>query len=199
MRFLSYILLLQISSVLSFGQSVQSHTPNDLPNKPGALVRSLYTQVVTRAPDGLLDSEENTKIFTPYLSRSLRYKIQMTRACSKDYFRQNGYESKAPFAWSEFGPFSGSNERTSPGSFQIGRIKREKDGSFQVGVRFTYRPTDGPGSWRVKAIVIRENGDLFLGDIIFPKEDQEDSVRKLSAILSEGCSGSRWVGYHDLK
>src|SRR6266567_2547360 len=92
-------------------------------NRPEVMLRSLYREVQIRAPSGLL-SGADMRIFAPYLSKSLRRKIDLAEACERDWFRQNrGQVVKAPFAWSEFGMFSGANERTSPGQFHIESIR----------------------------------------------------------------------------
>lgn len=162
-------------------------------SRPEATVRSLYREVQLHAPSGLL-GDKDMRIFAPYLSESLRRKIRLAEACGEDWNRQNrGQIIKAPFAWSEFGIFSGANERTSPATFHIESIQKAKDGAFQVVVGFTYRPGDGPGSWHVTDHVIHENGRFVLDDVFFPKDDSGESST-LIGILSEGCDGPRWVG-----
>lgn len=162
-------------------------------NSPEAVVRSLYQEVQNRAPSGLL-GDSDMRIFSPYLSKSLRRKIDLAEACEKDWIRQNrGQMVKAPFAWSEFGIFSGANERTSPGKFHIESIRKAEDGSFQIVVGFTYRPGDGSGSWHVTDHVIKEDGRFVVDNVLFPKEGPEDAST-LTSRLSEGCEGPRWVG-----
>jgi hypothetical protein len=162
-------------------------------NHPEPTVRSLYREVVRRAPSGLL-SRADRGIFNPYLSRSLRRKMDLAVACEKDWLRQNPEQAeKAPFGWSEFGLFSGGNERTSPGDFHIESIRKNNDGSFRIDVKFIYRPVDGKGSWRVTDHVIQEDGRFVLDDVLFPKEGPEDGLT-LTGTLSEGCRGPRWVG-----
>ncbi len=165
------------------------------PSRPESTVRSLYREVQRLAPSGLL-GDKDMRIFAPYLSESLRRKIRLAQACGEDWNRQNhGQMIKAPFAWSEFGIFSGANERTSPATFHIESIHKTRDGSFQVVVGFTYRPGDGPGSWNVTDHVILENGRFVLDDVLFSKDDSGESST-LTGILSEGCEGPRWVGLH---
>lgn len=167
-------------------------TTQDHP-RPEVLVRSLYHEVELRAPSGLL-SDTDQRTFMPLVSRALRRKMDLAAACEKDWIRQNpAQDVKAPFGWSEFGLFSGANERTSPGNFHISTIRKENDGSFYLVVTFKYRPTDGTGSWHVTDHVIRENGRFVLDDVIFPKEGPEARFT-LSGRLEEGCSGSHWVG-----
>lgn len=132
-------------------QTTEQTTPS---TRPEAMVRSLYRKVESRAPSGLF-SDADMRLFFPYLSKSLRRKIDLARACGKDWSRQNrGQIVKAPFAWSEFGMFSGANERTSPGQFHIESVHKTGDGAFQVTVGLMYRPGDGSGLWRVTDRVI---------------------------------------------
>ena len=104
---------------------------------------------------------------------------------------------KAPFAWSEFGIFSGYNERGSPGSFKIESIQAKPDGSFRADVLLTYLPADGPGSWRVSVRIVQQHNRLVVDDVTYLRDQPGDSERRLSEILSEGCDGSRWVGHTD--
>lgn len=172
-------------------QTTEQVTPA---NRPEATVRSLYREVQIHAPSGLLGGAD-MRIFAPYLSKSLRRKIDLAEACERDWVRQNhGQVVKAPFAWSEFGIFSGANERTSPGKFHIESIRKADDGSFQIIVGLTYRPGDGSGSWRVTDHVIQEDGRFVLDDVFFPEEGPEDGST-LTGRLSEGCEGPRWVRF----
>jgi hypothetical protein len=181
------------------------------PNEPEVLVQSLYRQVVARAPVGLLHGEDR-KIFDPYLSKSLLHRIELAHSCEKDWYRQNPDSEKPlsssnravgilkpPFAWLEAGLFSGGDEKTSPGSFQIESTQAEKNGSFRVVVRLTYRASDGPGFWRVAAIVIRENDHFVVDDVIYLKDVNQHVEWRLSQRLSSGCNGSHWVGYGEAK
>jgi hypothetical protein len=176
--------------LMATAQTTKQVTPS---NRPEATVRSLYREVQRLAPSGL-PSDSDMRIFAPYLSESLRRTIGLAEACGNDWNRQNrGQMVKPPFAWSEFGLFSGANERTSPATFHIASIERVKDGSFWVAVEFTYRPGDGPGVWHVTDRVIQENGRFVLDDVLFPKDDSGESST-LTGILSEGCEGAHWVG-----
>ena len=189
-----YVVLLFLATAWAIGRPAHTTQPTIPANRPEAVVSRLYHEVVVRAPSGLLNGSE-MRIFAPFLSRSLRRKIEVTSACERDWLRQNrGRMVKAPFSWSEAGIFSGPNERTSPGDFHIESTQAEKTGTFRVVVRFTYRPIDGPGSWRVVAIVVREDGRFVVDEVIFPKGETKDVDRTLSQILSQGCEGSRWVG-----
>lgn len=189
------IVLLGFTTASAFGQ--QASPSKQLPNDPKTFVQSLYAQVVAHAPGFLLDGVRNEKIFDPYLSKSLHHRIDLASACSKDWFRQNhGQMVKPPLAWGEFGLFTGANERVSPSSFQIDKVHAEEDGSFRITVKLTYWPVDGSGSWRVTAIVVREDGRLALSDVIYLKDsDRTDDIdTPMSKILTEGCDGTHWVG-----
>jgi hypothetical protein len=161
-------------------------------------VRKVYQQVVSR-PVGGIPKPERMKSFAPYLSKSLLYRITQARACGDDWYRLNPEgDVKPPFAWLEFGLFSGANDRTGPRTFQIEKTELEKHGIFRVYVRLTGGiPPEGPWTWRVEVIVVQENGHPVIDDVIFPKDDDDDNVpdTRLSEVLTRGCDGSRWVGY----
>ena len=162
-------------------------------NRPETTVKSLYREVLVRAPSGLLRGAD-IQIFAPYLSKSLRRKIDLAEACERDWAHQKRDQVvKAPFAWSEFGMFSGANERTSPGRFHIESISKAGDGSFQIVVGLTYRPVDGSGAWNVTDHVIYEDGRYVVDDVLFPKDGPEESSTLIGR-LSEGCEGPHWVG-----
>jgi hypothetical protein len=185
----------QILFVAVWGGTARAQTPEQITqtNRPEATVTNLYRKVLDRAPSGLLRGAD-IQIFAPYLSKSLRRKIDLAEACERDWTSQNRNEVvKAPFAWSEFGMFTGANERTSPWRFHIESITKAGDGSFQIVVGLAYRPVDGSGSWRVTDHVIKEDGRFVLEDVLFPKEGTEASST-LTERLSEGCRGPHWVG-----
>ncbi len=188
------VVFLTLATAWALGQPVRQNQPSTLTNQPETLVRSLYHEVVVRHPSGL-PSSADMKIFAPYLSKSLLHRIELARACSRDWVRQNqGRILKAPFSWSEAGLFSGGDEKTSPGDFQIERTQAERTEPIRVNVRLTYRPEDGPGSWRVAAIVVPEDGHSVVDDVIYLKNRPQDLEWRLSESLSQGCDGPRWVG-----
>jgi len=160
-------------------------------------VRKVYQQVVSR-PVGGIPKPERMKSFAPYLSKSLLYRITQARACGDDWYRLNpDGDIKPPFAWLEFGLFSGANDRTGPRTFQIEKTELEKHGIFRVYVRLTGGiPPEGPWIWRVEVIVVQENGHPVIDDVIFPKDDDNDfdTDTRLLEVLKRGCDGSRWVG-----
>jgi hypothetical protein len=189
-----FLFLTTISAVTQSAPNVQS---SGSIGTPKAMVNALYHNVVIHHPYSLLDGA-NAKMFFPYLSESLSQKIQSAHDCSRDWFRQNqGKAVKAPFAWSEFGIFSGYNERDSPGSFQIENIQGERDGSFRADVLLTYMPADGPGSWHVSVSIVQQHKRFVVDDVTYLKDQPGDSEKTLSQILSDGCDGSRWVGRTD--
>lgn len=188
------IVLLLLTAISAIAQSAPKVEPSGSINSPKTMVNALYHNVVIHHPYSLLDGP-SAKMFSPYLSESLSQKIQSARDCSRDWFRQNqGKAVKAPFAWSEFGIFSGYNERDSPGSFKIQSIQVEPDGSLRAEVTLTYMPVDGPGSWRVSVRIVQQHNRLVVDDVTYLRDQPGDSEKRLSEILSEGCDGSRWVG-----
>jgi hypothetical protein len=138
------------------------------------------------------------KLISPYLSNSLLHRITQARACGDDWFRLHPQNDvKAPFAWGEFGLFSGADDRSGPGTFQIERAESE-EGSIRVYVRLTEgTPPEKPWTWEVAAIVIRENGRFVINDVVFLRDEDDNAESRLSEVLTRGCDGSRWIGYTD--
>jgi hypothetical protein len=191
----------RLSEYLSAGCDGPRWSGYRLPTQPEALVRSLYQQVVARTPGGI-PSGADWKIFAPYMSKTLLHRIDVFNACVADYFRQHSDPNvKAPFGVFESGIFSGADERTGPRTFHIERTESEKDGSFRVDVKLTYGPSDGPGSWHVAPLLVRENGRLVVDDVVFIKDElpiyPPGVDWRLSQSLSSGCDGPHFVGYHD--
>jgi hypothetical protein len=187
----AYLICLVVA--LGFNASAQTAGEITIPSSFKATINDLYLYVQTHAPSGLLN-EMDMKILSPYLSKSLYKKMSLAETCEKDWELHNhGKAIKAPFAWSEFGLFSGANERISPESYNIDSITKDNDGSFYVVVVFRYRHMDGSGIWHVTDHVILEDGNYVLDDVLFNDESQERSS-KLTGILSQGCKGSHWVG-----
>jgi hypothetical protein len=198
MNLLRCILLMQFATTLALGQPVRQSKPSGLPNRPEALVRSLYKQVVARHPIGI-PGDTDVKIFAPYLSKALLHRINLAIACAADYDRQYPDTNLKPtFAWLEAGLFSGDDEQAEPRAFQIERTQSEKDGSFRVYVSLTWgAPLDKPRIWHVAAIVVWENGHYALNDVIYLKDDHREVDSRLSEYLSPGCDGPQWVGHGD--
>ena len=131
-----------LAATSAFIQSAPTSQPLGPRDSVEAQVRELYEKVVVRHPYGLLDDNDQRE-FSPYLSSSLLHELDLARACSQDWFRQNpGNDVKAPFAWSSFGIFSGRDERDSPGNFSIEKAQVEKGGGFRVVVKLMYMPSD---------------------------------------------------------
>jgi hypothetical protein len=191
-----FLLMLLITTPLALGQAAYNTQTASPANQPEALVRSLYTQVVIRHPLGVPEGE-NMKIFAPYLSNSLRHGMDLAIACIDDWHRQNPEPHLKPeLGWLELGPFSGDNERALPQSFLIERTQSEKNGSSRVYVRLTRSAAhEKPFSWRVAAVVIRENGHFVMDDVIYLKNEELGVEDRLSKDLSAGCDGPRWVGF----
>jgi hypothetical protein len=177
----------------TFCQTAQQSQPASVPKQPETLVRSLYTQVVARHPIGIPKGED-WKVFAPYLSKTLLHKIDLGRACGADWYRQNPDPSLKPdIGWLELGLFSGDDE---PTAFRIERAQSETDDSIRVYVKLIYEePHAKPLIWYVAAILLRENGHYVLDDVLYLKEKGKSEDARLSARLSAGCDGARWIGY----
>src|SRR5271157_5117088 len=131
MCLLRCILLLEFAATLAFGQVADQSKSRSDPMQPEALVRSLYTEVVARHPHDIPNGVE-MKVFAPYLSKALIHRIDLAKACSNDWDRQNPEpELKSKIA-SSYGLFSGEAGRAEPRAFQIKRTESEKDGSIPV-------------------------------------------------------------------
>jgi len=201
MRLLRSIVLVQFATSLGLAQAGHPSESAVLPNRPIALVRSLYAQVVVRHPGGI-PSGEDMKVFAPYMSKELLHKIDLFLACNDDWDRQHrdpDLPEKPPFGVWESGIFSGGDERTAPGWFHIERERPERDGSLRVLVKLTWHdspPFRAWEVWQVAAVLVREDNHLVVDDIIYLKDKDrpEESDRRLSDDLSHYCDGPHWVG-----
>lgn len=196
MNLLRLLLLLQLATPLALGQAVGNSEPASLPNKPEALVRSLYQKVVVLHPLGIGD----TRFFAPYLSKALLHRIDVNSDCQRDWDRQNpDPNAKPPFL--EFGLFTGDDERVEPTAFHIEKVQAEKDGSIRVYVKlirdFPDSPGESPEIWNVAAILVREKGHLAVNDVIWLKDNPQDVDVPLSEYLALGCDGPHWVGFKE--
>jgi hypothetical protein len=185
--------------LLLFAMSGQAELQSQQANPPSQAetqVREVYQQVVSRPVAGI-PNLERMKSFAPYLSKSLLYRIAQARACGDDWYRLNpNGDIKPPFAWLEFGLFSGANDRTGPRTFEIEKTQLVKDVFFRVYVRLTGGiPPEKPWIWRVALIVLQEDGHSVIDDVIYLKDKDVNTEWSLSDVLARGCDGSRWVGY----
>jgi hypothetical protein len=182
-------------TLLGYGQAPQKYHRAELSDQAEISVRMLYQQLVSR-PIGAIPSSERMKLISPFLSSSLRHRITQARDCGDDWFHSHPQKNvKPPFAWGEFGLFSGADDRSASDRFQIEKMEAENDGSFRVYVRLTEgNPPEKPWTWQVADVVTREGGRYVIDDVIFLKDKDIDTESRLSEILTKGCDGSRWVG-----
>jgi len=189
--------LLSLITLLAYGQAPQENHRVDLSSQVEIPARGLYQQLVSR-PVGGIPTPKRMKVLSLYLSNSLIHRINQTRACRDDWFRLHPKnDEKAPSTWTEFGLFSGFDDRGQPQAFQIEKTEAEEDGSFRVYVRLTEGPPEKPWNWRVADIVTRESGRYVIDDVIFLKDKDIDTETRLSGILMSGCDGPRWIGYNN--
>jgi hypothetical protein len=188
--------LLSLITFLAYGQAPQEHHRVDLSREAEITVQRLYQQLVSR-PIGAIPTPERMKLIAPYLSSSLLLRITQTRACGNDWFRLHPQNNvKPPFAWGEFGLFSGADDRSAPYAFQIEKMEAENDGSFRAYIRLTEgNPPEKPWTWQVADTLMREGGRYVINDVIFLRDRDIDTESRLSEILKEGCDGSHWVGF----
>jgi len=189
--------LLSLITLLAYGQAPQENHRVDLSSQVEIPARGLYQQLASR-PVGGIPTPKRMKVLSLYLSNSLIHRINQTRACRDDWFRLHPKnDEKAPSTWTEFGLFSGFDDRGQPQAFQIEKTEAEEDGSFRVYVRLTEGPPEKPWNWRVADIVTRESGRYVIDDVIFLKDKDIDTETRLSGILMSGCDGPRWIGYNN--
>jgi len=201
MRLLQCVVLLQFVAVGSFGQSAQPSKQSGSFDQPEALVRSLYTEVVVRHSHDI-PADAEMKIFAPYLSQGLLHKIDLAKACSADWDRQNPEPHwKVEMAFSH-GLLSGESAETEARSFHIERIQFEKDGSAHVYVSLKGdKPSTSSRNRRVTVNVVSENGRYVVDDVVYINDAIYDNLkmkptdRRLSEYFSAGCNGSHWGGY----
>jgi hypothetical protein len=200
------IVVLQLTTTFALGQIVPPSKSARVAGEPAAVVRSLYRVVVARHPIGL-PWGANRKAIAPYLSKGLIRKLDVAQACGADYARQHPDPNEKPqIEWLELGLFSGANENALPAAFHVENVHAEKDGSFRVHLKLTYResyethgrpPTEASTfHWYVDVIVVLENRHFAVDDVIYLKDegDPRDIEPPLSQALTIGCDGSRWVG-----
>ncbi len=194
MSLLRLLFLLQFTTPFALGQAGADGNPAGLLNQPEAVVRILYTVVVQLHPLGSPGGPA-IKIFAPLLSKALLHRIDINVACQDDWARQNqDPNSKPPFL--EFGLFSGDDEEAEPTAFHIEKVETEKDGSIRVYVKLTRDDSDeSPWSWNVAAILVREDGHLFVDDVIWFYDRPRGLEVRLSEYLADGCDGPHWVGF----
>jgi hypothetical protein len=195
MRF-RFLVLLSLLGTYIFPCS--SATPS-----PDSVVRELYQQVVTRRPLGIPRGTDKPPI-RHLLSQRLNQRLDAAEACEADYFRQHpGKDIKPEFPWLETGLFSGANEEAIPSAVVVDRSEQQKDGSFHVYVRLTYKesyetygkPPDPANTfnWDVAAVVRSEGGRFVVDDIVFFKDRSTKIDSRLTDSFS-GCDGPHWIG-----
>ena len=169
--------------------------------QPDRVVRKLYAQVVARHPLGIPKGPDRAAIW-PLLSKQLTRKLEAAQACEADYVRQHaGHDGKPEFGWLESGLFSGGNEEALPARAVVERAEPQKDGSFQVYVKLTYRDTESrhPANmfhWEIAAKVVSEDGRFVVDDVLLFKDDSTEVKSRLSDSFV-GCDGSRWTGQQE--
>jgi len=142
------------------------------------------------------------KILAPYLSRALLHKMDLAKACSDDWDRQNPEPHLKAEMASEYGLFSSEHWSSEPRTFKIERTQSEKDGSSRVYLNLTSAGSPARRStWHVAAVVLREDGHFVIDDVIYINDATYDNPAdkpadgRLSEYLAAGCNGPRWIGY----
>ena len=195
MTILRYIFLFLLVTLLGYGQVPQKPQRIELPIQAEIPVRGLYRRLVSQQIEGF-PTPKRMKVLSLYLSNSLIRRINQARACHDDWFRLHPKnDEKAPSTWTEFGLFSGADDRGHPQAFQIEKTESEEDGFFRVYVRLTEGPQEKPWNWQVAVVVMSEEGKFVINDVIFLRDKDVESESRLSEVLTVGCDSSHWVGY----
>lgn len=200
MSLLRCVLLLQLAA-MALGQPAHPKAPTSASNQPKELVQRLYQQVVAHPPKGML-GKADLEIFAPLLSKTLLYKMDLAKACSDDWDRNSPDSRLKEIMASAYGLFSGDGYEANPRTFRIQKTQSRPDGSLRVYVELTSGTSlERPWTWRVAAVLVREDGQYVLNDVIYVNsstyygEEKRPPNRRLSEYLSAGCNGSRWAGY----
>jgi hypothetical protein len=200
MTLIRCIIPLLFATAIAVVQLAEQSKQSNVPQEAGAVVQSLYNEVVARHPVGI-PKDADMKAFAPHLSQALVHQIDLAHACEDDYYRNHQTpDVKPPIEWLEFGLFTGGMENAAPGSFHVLGRESEKNGSFRVYVEliimYGLPAHPEPSVWYVAAIVVRENDHFVVDDVVFLKD--YSTLRnefRLSQVLRVGCNGSRWVGF----
>jgi len=194
MTIIRYVTVVLLFALLGHSQVPQRHHSGELSRQAEIPVRGLYRLLVSQRIAGI-PTPKRMKVLSPYLSSSLIHRINQARACLDDWVRLHPKnDEKAPSALTEFGPFSGPDDKGAPYAFHIDKTESEDDGSFRVYVRLTEGPREEPWHWQVAAVVVSENGQFAINDVIFLRDVNILTESRLSEILTTGCDGPRWVG-----
>lgn len=193
------VIVLVFLAAITRAQSLPEASSPSLDREVYSTVSRLYTKVMQRKPLGLLGGKDR-QIFTSYLSRGLRAKMNSAQLCQADWTRQekhkpqNDVPEKSPIAWSETGLFTGDEQLAEPSSFVIEKTEPQKDGSFLVYVKLTGgAPPHTPWNWEVAVRVVKEDHPA-IDDVTYLKGSEIPNEYHLSSLLREGCDGPRWVG-----
>lgn len=178
--------LLPLLTVPAWGQALQQGKPSAPPDRPDAMVDSLYKEVVARHPLGVPD----LNVFGPYLSKKMLHRFDLARACFDGWRRENPDPNlKPPSLFIEYGFFSGDSEESEPQTFRIEDTESRKDGSYRVRVKLTWADASNKLAWHVVAVVVQENGRPVVGDMLYLKDNDRDVGWRLSKLLTQGCKG----------
>lgn len=182
------ICLLPLLAVSASGHALHQGKPSAPPDRPDAMVESLYKEVVARHPFGVPDMD----VFGPYLSKKMLHGFDLAKACFDGWRRENPDPNLKPsVGLIELGIFSGGSEESAPQTFNIEKIESRKDGSYRVRVKLIWEDASNKLAWHIVAIVVRENGRPVVDDMLYLKGNDRDVEWRLSKLMMRGCKGYR--------
>lgn len=188
MKRLWCVCLMPLLMISAWGQGAPQGTPPALPDQPDAVVDHFYKMVVARHPSGIPD----LNVFGPYLSKKLLHEFDLTRTCLEDWRRENpDPKLKPPVNLADYAVFSGGKKDSDAQTFRIERTESDPDGSYRVHVKLAWEDASNRVTWRVAAVVVRENGRPLVDDVLYLKGNDQDIDLRLSELLALGCKGAR--------
>ena len=188
MKRLWCLCLMPFLTVLAWGQAAPQGTPSALSDQPDAVVDRFYKMVVARHPFGMPDLD----VFGPYLSKKLLHEFDLTKACFDDWRREHpDPKLKPPVNLADYALFSAGNKDADAQTFHIERTESDQDGSYRVHVKLIREDASNRVTWRVAAVVVRENGRPVVDDVLYLKGNDQDIELRLSELLELGCKGAR--------
>ena len=188
MKRLWCLCLVPFLTVPAWAQAAPQGTASALPDQPDAVVDSFYKMVVARHPSGIPD----LNVFGPYLSKKLLHEFGLTRTCLDDWRLKNPDPNlKPPVNLADYAIFSGGKKDADAQTFRIERTESDPDGSYRVHVKLAWEDASNRVTWRVAAVVVRENGRPVVDDVLYLKGNDQDVDLRLSELLVLGCKGAR--------
>lgn len=172
--------------------------PTPHPLDPATLVRNLYTETLTRQPNGIPEGAD-WQALAPYLSAKVTHSIDTARSCAADWQRLDPNPAQTARIAGPFGIFFGGPTRIL--SFAIQKTEPQPNGTLLVYVTLTADPDSYLAHARIAAIVTFDNQHHpAVDDILYVDDNTWDNEADrphhlLTQYLAAGCNGTQWIGH----